>query len=208
MKKVLFLGSILVILCFTQNLIAQAITYGTQLHIKNGYGSGTYLDVCGVSKCASTTQYEVLTSTEKNRDRGSGIWILESASGKASGSPVLIGDEVYIKNTYATDTYLDACGNASCSTSSKFGVVTNSSNQRDRQSPKWQIVSKNGEKNGTALTFGSAVHLKNLLSYNGSASYLDACGFVKCGTSTKYGVYTSTEKDRDKGSGTWTFEKK
>ena len=180
------------------------VIYGLEYHIKNSYGGGSYLDTCGVASCSTTGRYSVVTDSLPDRvGAGTGMWRLESASGKAKGSNVLIGDVVHIRNLYAEGSYLDTCGGASCSTTTQWGVYTDS--QPDRAgvgTGKWTVVSAAGKANGSQLLSSDVVHLRNMYS---TGSYLDACGGTTCATTTKYGVMTDSQPNRDAGTGLWSF---
>lgn len=50
------------------------VQIGDRVHLKNHYGSGSYLDTCGHSSCGSGARYTVSTTSSTNRDSGSGTW--------------------------------------------------------------------------------------------------------------------------------------
>jgi len=54
------------------------VHYGEELHLKNMYGAGSYLDTCNHAATCAGTRYQVSTNTNKNRgDHKTGTWVLE-----------------------------------------------------------------------------------------------------------------------------------
>jgi len=111
------------------------------------------------------------------------------------------GGTIHLRNQYSSGSYLDTCGHATCGAGTKYGVSTSSSKNRDSGSGKWTIERANGH---APVQHGDVVHLKN---HYGGGSYLDTCAHATCGAGTKYGVSTSSSKNRDSGTGKWTVER-
>ena len=111
------------------NVKKEPLKYGQYVHIQNAYADwASYLDTCGGASCGGN-RYNVSTSVSPDRASGTGTWEIISASGKAGGSPVLVGDSLHLKNKYGTGSYLDTCGGASCG-GNKYNVSTSSSPDR------------------------------------------------------------------------------
>lgn len=135
---------------------------------------------------------------------GTGIWKIISVDQKPEGTPVKVGDSVYLKNLYSEGTYLDTCNTATCSNTTKYDVSTSTSQTRDGSGTgTWKIISFFQKPDGTLVKVGDLVHLKNKY---GEGTYLDTCGTATCSNTTRYDVSTSTSATRDgSGTGTWTF---
>ena len=80
-------------------------------------------------------------------------------------------------------------------------MQTSTSATRDGPSGTWKIERKAGA--GT-LVSGDEIYLQSMY---GSANYLDVCDGTSCVTGTTYAVQTSSTKQRDGLSGTWTVTK-
>jgi subtilisin family serine protease len=181
------------------------LKYGQYVHIQNGYANwASYLDTCGNAFCAGN-RYNVSTSSSPNRAGGSGTWEIISTSGKAVGSPVLVGDSVHLKNKYGPGSYLDTCGSSFCGGGNRFNVSTSSIPDRASGSGTWEIISASGKAVGSPVLTWDSVHLRNKYGH-GPGFYLDTCGLASCG-GNKYNVSASTNPDRGSGSGsgTWRF---
>merc|ERR1711871_1247801 len=124
-------------LTFNEETDANTLQHGDVIHLKNMYGSGSYLDTCNHAKCSSSTKYQVSTSTLKNRDNsGTGKWTIERVNGDG---PVRNGDVIHLKNHYGSGSYLDTCNHAKCSSSTKYQVSTSSLKNRDSGTGKWTV---------------------------------------------------------------------
>lgn len=177
------------------------LLYGTTYRIQNGFGgwSANYLDTRGQG-CEDNLLC-VSTSTNFNRDSGSGTWIISSATGKAVGEPVLSGDQVYLQNQYSSGAggYLDTrgygCeGNFLC-------VSTATSSKRDSGSGTWRIIK---DTSGGNVQENDVVHLWNGWG-DWTAGFLDTRGNGCEGN--LYCVSTSASWNRDTGSTHWRFQK-
>lgn len=161
-----FLGYWVLLFCpLFLNANNQTLKYGDNYYIKNHHHQGSYLDACGLASCGNGTKYAVITHTLRNRDGyKTGTWIIQSATGKSLGTPVLIGDVVYLKNVHNGGTYLDTCGpGGSCDKGTKYNVTTNTSaNRVNHKTSHWQIVATTGESNGSQVNTNQAIHFKNL----------------------------------------------
>lgn len=118
---------------------AADLMYGTVYNIQNGYANwtGGYLDVDGTG-CQGNV-YCVSTASSPNRDQGSGSWMIQSATGKAAGTPVNGNDQIYLVSQYGTSpTYLDT--NGSGCQGNLLCVSTASTFNRSQHSGTWLII--------------------------------------------------------------------
>lgn len=83
----------------------ESLVIGDRIHLKNMYPNAGYLDACGwvehlrVFENYSDQSGAVFTTRSPNRDNGTGIWIVRSAT-EADGTPVLEGDSIAIESSY------------------------------------------------------------------------------------------------------------
>lgn len=83
----------------------EPLKVGDRIHLKNMYPNAGYLDACGwtehlpvFDKFLDQTG-AVFTTRSPNRDNGTGIWIIRSAT-EEDGTPVLEGDSIAIESSY------------------------------------------------------------------------------------------------------------
>jgi len=83
----------------------EPLVVGDRIHLKNMYPKAGYLDACGwvehlrvFDKFLDQTG-AVFTTKSPNRDNGTGIWIIRSATGE-DGTSVLEGDSLAIESSY------------------------------------------------------------------------------------------------------------
>ncbi|MGD9587403.1 MAG: transcriptional regulator [Pyrinomonadaceae bacterium] len=83
----------------------EPLVVGDRIHIKNMYPNGGYLDACGWTERLRVFEKfvdqtgAVFTTRSPNRDNGTGVWIIRSATGE-DGSPVFEGDSIAIESSY------------------------------------------------------------------------------------------------------------
>jgi hypothetical protein len=83
----------------------EPLVVGDRVHLKNMYPDAGYLDACGwvehlrVFENYSDQSGAVFTTKSPNRDNGTGIWIIRSAT-QEDGTPVLEGDSIAIESSY------------------------------------------------------------------------------------------------------------
>jgi DNA-binding winged helix-turn-helix (wHTH) protein len=83
----------------------EPLVVGDRIHLKNMYPNAGYLDACGwvehlrVFEKYSDQSGAVFTTRSPNRDNGTGIWIVRSAT-EEDGTPVLEGDSIAIESSY------------------------------------------------------------------------------------------------------------
>lgn len=138
---------------------------------------------------------------------------IESVSEKAA-VPIKIGSVVHLKSGVSDDAgYLDVWGEIknkpefkNIPTEIKF-VGTHPNPNRENGSGSWKIVSARGKKDGEPLVYGDKIHLQSMFPDGG---FLDNCGWiVDMGifkafvNHQKFAVFTTADKDRDRGTGTW-----
>ena len=93
--------------------------------------------------------------------------------------------------------YLDTCNHNDTNTG--FGVQTSSNPNRDGGSGTWQIVRNDLTSSTDTVRKGDMIKLVN--QYDAAKVYLDMCCFND--TNDGFGVRTSSDPNRDGGSGTW-----
>jgi hypothetical protein len=183
------------------SVLAGVLKYGDKVHLQNGFDNwqGGYLDV--YVPLPAPNKHKVSTSDSKNRDSGSGTWEIMSATGKAVGAEVLIGDAIHLRNLWTGDGgYLDVCGLPPAP--NKHAVVTSDSANRDRGSGTWRVYTAASSLPNSKVRKGDPVHLLNGFD-NWQGGYLDVLGLPPA--PNKHAVSTSDSKNRDRGSGTWKF---
>ena len=128
------------------------LTYGDVIHLKNMYYEGSYLDTCGYPSEAHAGQtWDVSTTESKDRDKGTGSWVVESAEGKEAGEVVVRhGDKIHLKNLYYEGSYLDTHG-YSTHEGQTWDVTTTESKDRDNGTGIWQIESAAGDDEGSPV---------------------------------------------------------
>ena len=83
----------------------EPLEVGDRIHLKNMYPNAGFLDACGwtehlrVFDKFSDQTGAVFTTKSPNRDNGTGVWIVRSATG-ADGTRILEGDSIAIESSY------------------------------------------------------------------------------------------------------------
>jgi hypothetical protein len=83
----------------------EPLVVGDRIHLKNMFPDAGYLDACGwvehlpVFEKFSDHTGAVFTTRSPNRDNGTGVWVVRSAS-QEDGSPVIEGDSIAIESSY------------------------------------------------------------------------------------------------------------
>ncbi|MBK8151080.1 MAG: transcriptional regulator [Acidobacteria bacterium] len=81
------------------------LAVGDRIHLKNMYPDAGYLDACGwvehlrVFEKFTDHTGAVFTTKSPNRDNGTGVWIVRSAT-LEDGTPVVEGDSIAIESSY------------------------------------------------------------------------------------------------------------
>ena len=219
MKNLIFAFLALFTLFFgIQNSYSQTLNYGDEIHLQNGWEnySGGFLDTRGSQADFEKTENLLCVSTasENKREGGSsGTWKVLSATGKAIGTPVLLGDEIHLQNGWENYTggFLDTRGSQADfeKTGNLYCVSTAIDKKRDGGSTgTWKVLSATGKANGTPVTQNSEVHLQN--GYNNySGGFLDTRGYQEEFEKTGNLLCVSTAIDKKRGgesSGTWKVQ--
>ena len=83
----------------------EPLVIGDRVHLRNLYPNAGYLDVCGWTEHLPVFEKfldqtgAVFTTRSKNRDNGTGIWIIRSSTAD-DGSPVSEGDSIAFESSY------------------------------------------------------------------------------------------------------------
>ena len=86
----------------------ESLVVGDRIHLKNRFPNAGYLDACGwvehlpVFKDFPDQTGVVFTTKSPDRDNGTGVWIVRSAT-ESDGSPVLEGDSIGIESSFSID---------------------------------------------------------------------------------------------------------
>ena len=130
----------------------EPLLVGDSIHLLNLYPNGGFLDTRGYVRdltpyAGNVGHIGVFTANSPTRDSsGSGTWIIESASGKAAGEPLVEGDAIHLRNSFSNGGYLDTSGYVTDNpTFTEYSgqallVFTNLSNNRDNGSGTWMIT--------------------------------------------------------------------
>ena len=117
----------------------QPINRFGKIHLINQYKKKLYLDSSGGSDCNG--QYGIQTSTNSNRDTGSGTWEIRHLLSKPNiGGSIKYGDKIQLINQYGRKSYLDTCGGYD----GNYGLQTSLSPNRKSGSGTWEIKSARG----------------------------------------------------------------
>ncbi len=143
------------------------------------------------------------TNAKQTVMHNNGVSVTPASTSLASQTGTLTyGAPYYIRNQYGPGSYLDTCGHATCTSGTKYGVVTNEQpNREGSETGTWVPMSANGKQNGEPIRSGDIVYLKNVY---GGGTYLDSCGHASCTAGTKYGVCTNENPNRgNENTGQW-----
>ncbi len=118
-----------------------SVAIGDLVYLQNQQSS-YYLDVCGSADPGDTSFALIDVVTDEGLDRDgvrTGTWKIESATGAPDGTPVSVGDLIYLQNQWSDQLYefkgyLDVYGLDSCRSTSLFGVATDITKQNE---PNW-----------------------------------------------------------------------
>ncbi len=153
------------------------IQVGSIIHLENGFPHGGYLDMRGwvtdkpVIKHFYDPHVLAIVSTHEgaNRSMGSGSWEILSAHGKPVGEPLMVGDEIHLRNMYSGAGYLDTFEWVwnlepfkDYPIETGIGVFTSSDPRRGGGlSGTWTIRSAGDKQDGDKLFEGDAIFLEN-----------------------------------------------
>lgn len=85
--------------------VGEQLVVGDRIHIRNVYPNAGYLDACGWTEHLPVFEKfldqsgAVFTTRSPNRDNGTGVWILRSAT-LTDGTPIFEGDSIAIESSY------------------------------------------------------------------------------------------------------------
>ncbi|GAA2514653.1 hypothetical protein [Pilimelia columellifera] len=181
--------------------------YGDQICLENGYNDfkGGFLDTNGHS---TSGKYSVTTATTATRGQGTGTWQVESASGKATGTPVTSGDLVHLRNLYSGDGgYLDTNGHADNDqkqTGGLYDVNTNASKTRAPGTGSWRVFAQTSNPADRSIRIGDCVLLFN--AYDGNGGFLETNGHASA-SGAVYEVCTNAYFNRSSDVAYWKIHK-
>jgi DNA-binding winged helix-turn-helix (wHTH) protein len=154
----------------------QLIKIGSVVNLQNRYpNAGDYLDAWGqvwskpeFSIVPTETKF-VSTHRKPDRDNGSGSWEIVSATDKRNGEPLMVGDEIQLKNRHPNAGYLDTCGWIKDMPVFKdyinqtTAVFTTRSFERDNGTGTW-IVRSASKSDGSPILEGDSIGLESSFS--------------------------------------------
>ena len=114
------------------------VRFGDEVHLQNKYNNwASYLDING-GGCEGNV-YCVSAASTPNRDNGTGVWRIRSASGKPDGMEVSEVDDIHLEIVFnLTSTYLDI-RESGCE-DNLYCVSTANTPTRDRGTGTWRMV--------------------------------------------------------------------
>jgi DNA-binding winged helix-turn-helix (wHTH) protein len=136
-----------------------------------------------------TEKMFVSTHSDPNRNSGSGSWEIVSASGKAKGEMLAVGDRIHLRNMYPGAGFLDTCGWVEHLrvfddyADQSAGVFTTKSSDRDNGSGTWTVRSTS-QANGNPVSEDDRIALESNLNIDDTgkvhiAGFLNVTGNVK-----------------------------
>lgn len=79
---------------------AQSLVYGEEYRVQNRWTAhSSFLEITGATNCQGNL-YCVSSHKTRNSTSPAAKWIIESASGKKAGEPVVAGDLIILRSTY------------------------------------------------------------------------------------------------------------
>ena len=198
---------------------ATKVNYGESYYLQNqGSNIESYLSTGELPTlpCDPTTKYRVFTDSVLELAEDTRTWKFESVKGAADGTPVSIGDLVYLQNQEADDqTYLDACGLVDVTSIDQVYVFTSTKSDRaGEETGTWKIVSASGAADGTPVSIGDLVYLQNQWNFEVSnpkikvsaLNFLRTCSPDNCDLKLKNGNSIIADKNLPgTGAGVWTI---
>lgn len=165
------------------------VTMGDAIGLQN-MANQEYLNTCGyVSKTSfgnhlPTQNLHVFTSEILNEDGYPfGTWAIESAEGKAEGTPLCYGDVVHLENKYPDAGWLDSCGLvksfesfAEFASRQQAFVSTSKQYRHADGTDQWTVLDENGQASGDPVELQDQILLKSRFGEEGG--YLNAMGKV------------------------------
>lgn len=197
------------------------ILVGSVIHLKNGDPAGGYLDARGWVKdkaafwnVSGSERCFVSTHANRNRERGSGSWRIESAGGKPAGAPLAVGDTIHLLSLAPGVGYLDCCGwiehlepFRQYQSDVRCGVFTTGVPDRDNGTGKWTIQSAH-KNDGEPLLEGDVITLENGHPNTGAlvahGRVTEQALFAEYAGQQSF-VFTAVDKSRTGQAGRWQF---
>jgi len=97
----------------------EPLVYGDKIHLRSRHPDADYLDNCGwiidmpiYKDFVGVEKFAVFTTYSKDRDNGTGTWIVKSDA-ESDGSPVLEGDDIALENGFPGGGFLNTAGRVS-----------------------------------------------------------------------------------------------
>ena len=195
----------------------KSLKYGESYYIQNQESSSeNYLSISpglpGWECVHDLTKHSIFIDSVLDMKEETRSWKFVSASGAEDGTPVSIGDIVYLQNQGPDgNSYLNSCGQVDPPSTDKVYVYTNEKQDwAGVGTGKWKIVSASGAEDGTLVSIDDLISLENqwTFEYNNSLveaySFLRTCNPTSCDLNLEYGNSIIGDKDLPgTGAGVW-----
>jgi len=197
-------------------VLGPMIKYGDKIRIKavpTTAAWGGYLSPCGgatTSGCGIGVTIRPDAAYTSNGGDSSGLrdWIISSATGIATGTPVKYGDTVRIKGTASNwaghDGYMSPCGGSGGDCGINLTLrpeAAYTSNGGDSSKLRDFIISSaSGIATGTTITVGDTVRIKGTATnWAGHDGYLSSCGAGAAGCGLNISMRTDASYNANGG---------
>ena len=202
-------------------IAATQVNYGESYYIQNQESSSeNYLSISpglpGLECVPGFTKHNIFTDSVLEMKEETRSWKFVSTSGAEDGTPVSIGDMVYLQNQGPdVKSYLDACGLVDPASIDQVYVYTNEKpDWAGVGTGIWKIVSASGAEDGTPVSIDDLISLENQWTFDvdnvgqvQAYSFLRTCNPSSCDLKLEYGNSIIGDKDLPgTGAGVWKIK--
>ena len=202
-------------------IAATQVNYGESYYIQNQESSSeNYLSISpglpGLECVPGFTKHNIFTDSVLEMKEETRSWKFVSTSGAEDGTPVSIGDMVYLQNQGPdVKSYLDACGLVYPTSIDQVYVYTNEKpDWAGVGTGIWKIVSASGAEDGTPVSIDDLISLENQWTFDldnvgqvQAYSFLRTCNPSSCDLKLEYGNSIIGDKDLPgTGAGVWKIK--
>ena len=199
-------------------IAATQVNYGESYYIQNQESSSeNYLSISpglpGLECVPGFTKHNIFTDSVLEMKEETRSWKFVSTSGAEDGTPVSIGDMVYLQNQGPdVKSYLNACGLVYPASIDQVYVYTNEKpDWAGVGTGIWKIVSASGAEDGTPVSIDDLISLENQWTFDldnvgqvQAYSFLRTCNSSSCDLKLEYGNSIIGDKDLPgTGAGVW-----
>ena len=202
-------------------IAATQVNYGESYYIQNQESSSeNYLSISpglpGLECVPGFTKHNIFTDSVLEMKEETRSWKFVSTSGAEDGTPVSIGDMVYLQNQGPdVKSYLNACGLVYPASIDQVYVYTNEKpDWAGVGTGIWKIVSASGAEDGTPVSIDDLISLENQWTFDldkvgqvQAYSFLRTCNPSSCDLKLEYGNSIIGDKDLPgTGAGVWKIK--